>query len=346
MTAAGGAADMRKLAAFIALSLGVHLLLVLTGVLRLPDFRFSPELPPLTARLVPLQPQKPLTPMPKPAAPATTTSSSTPVFTAPTGIADPAASNAPAAEVTSSGTTLPPVTRTLPHAGELRYTLFLGAEEFGKQPPSGRDASRRDGLFTVGRTVQQWQIDGAGHYTLSSVSETTGLISLFARRRYVYQSRGTVTAEGGMRPETFNAERKQRGTTERASAQFDWATQRATFGVPPQHAALSATTQDLMSFIYQLGLMPLQPGRLSLPVSNGWKLETYELDIGAAEIIDTPLGKLNAIPVRQIRTPGKESIAVWLATEYRMLPVRIRFFDRDGKAAGEQLITDIQVSPE
>jgi hypothetical protein len=345
MTAAGRAADMRKLAAFIALSLGVHLLLVLSGVLRLPDFRWSPELPPLTARLMPLQPQKAPTPLPTTPA-SVPAASTTPVLTAPTGTANPVAGTVPETAAVSSGNALPPVTRTLPHAGELRYTLFLGAEEFGKLPPSGRDASRRDGLFTVGRTMQQWQVDGTGHYTLSSVSETTGLIALFSRRRYAYESHGTVTADGGLRPESFSAEREQHGTTERASAQFDWSVPRVTFGVPPQQAALPATTQDLISFMYQLGLMPLKPGHLSLPVSNGWKLETYELDIGAAEIIDTPLGKLNAVPVRQIRAPGKESVALWLATEYRMLPVRIRFFDRDGNAAGEQLITDIRVSPE
>jgi len=45
-----------------------------------------------------------------------------------------------------------------------------------------------------------------------------------------------------------------------------------------------------------------------------------------------------------VREPGSESLAVWLATDYRNLPVRIRFYNRDGEAAGEQLVSEIRVS--
>ena len=40
----------------------------------------------------------------------------------------------------------------------------------------------------------------------------------------------------------------------------------------------------------------------------------------------------------------QESIELWLAAEYRWLPVRIRFFDREGEPSGEQLVSDIRVS--
>ena len=63
-----------------------------------------------------------------------------------------------------------------------------------------------------------------------------------------------------------------------------------------------------------------------------------------AETIDTPLGRLRAVPVIQVRENGRESLAVWLATEYRNLPIRIRFFNRDGELSGEQLVNAIQVS--
>jgi hypothetical protein len=117
-----------------------------------------------------------------------------------------------------------------------------------------------------------------------------------------------------------------------------------TLDTPPHTVALPADAQDIVSFMYQLGLTALQPGRIELPVTNGWKLERYQIEIGAEQIIDTPLGKLKAVPVRQIPQPGKESIELWLATEYRMLPVRIRFFDRDGKPTGEQLVDNIRIS--
>jgi len=115
-------------------------------------------------------------------------------------------------------------------------------------------------------------------------------------------------------------------------------------GNPQRDVALPADAQDLVSFMYQLGLMPLAPGRIELPITNGWNLERYELEIGGEEQLQTPFGTLRAVPVKQVRRPGQESIELWLAAEYRWLPVRIRFFDREGEPSGEQLVSDIRVS--
>jgi len=81
-----------------------------------------------------------------------------------------------------------------------------------------------------------------------------------------------------------------------------------------------------------------------VPITNGWKLERYQLDIGAEELLQTPFGVLRALPVKQVREAGQESIELWLATEYRLLPVRIRFYDREGEPSGEQSVSDIRVS--
>ena len=55
---------------------------------------------------------------------------------------------------------------------------------------------------------------------------------------------------------------------------------------------------------------------------------------------------MRAVPVRQVRRANEESIELWLAPAYRWLPVRIRFFDREGQPSGEQLVSDIRVSEE
>ena len=41
---------------------------------------------------------------------------------------------------------------------------------------------------------------------------------------------------------------------------------------------------------------------------------------------------------------GAESVDLWLATEYRYLPVRIRFYGRDGEPTGEQIVTEIRLT--
>ena len=96
--------------------------------------------------------------------------------------------------------------------------------------------------------------------------------------------------------------------------------------------------------MYQLGLAPLSPGRIELPITNGWKLERYTLEIGIEEMLDTPFGLLRAVPIKQVRSTSQETIELWLAPAYRWLPVRIRFFNREGEPSGEQLVSAIRVS--
>ena len=50
--------------------------------------------------------------------------------------------------------------------------------------------------------------------------------------------------------------------------------------------------------------------------------------------------------MRQLPRPGDESIEIWLAADYRYLPVRIRHFDREGNFSGEQVVSEIRISEE
>jgi hypothetical protein len=218
-----------------------------------------------------------------------------------------------------------PLARRLPHKGEIAYALYLGNDR-----------------FNVGRTLQSWEING-DRYRLASVSETTGLASVFSRQRMAYESQGRLTA-AGLQPDHFTTERVRSGKSEKAAADFNWAAASATIDNPVRSVALPAGAQDIVSFMYQLGLAPLTPGRIELPITNGWKLERYEMDIGIEEMLDTPFGPLRAVPVKQVRRAGQETIELWLAPAYRWLPVRIRFFNREGEPSGEQLVTDIRVS--
>ncbi|HEX6002628.1 MAG TPA: DUF3108 domain-containing protein [Burkholderiales bacterium] len=219
--------------------------------------------------------------------------------------------------------------RTLPRKGRITYTMYYG-----------------DDHFTVGKTVQTWEVDHNG-YKLGSVSETTGIVELFSARRYIYLSEGRFTAHG-LQPERFFMSRTRRGRVEAAQALFDWNAGRVTLGkAAEQHAApLLPDAQDIVSFMYQLALSPPDPGRMQMPVTNGSRFETYEIVVRDMERIETPLGVLRALPIRQVPRAGDESIAIWLAADYRYLPVKIRFFDREGRPAGEQVVDRIEISEE
>ncbi len=330
---------MRLLAA-AALSVAAHAALLAGSWLTLPEP--VPELPPLSARLQPLPPPPAAAPRavehrkPQPqriaSAPRTAPQPEAAIAAAqnPLPAVEPAApepvviaSAVPTVFQTPEAPPLP----SFPRKGRITYLLTMGPDH-----------------TPVGRTVQTWEFDGA-QYTLGSQSESTGLIEMFRPHRYHYLSRGTVSDQG-LRPERFLASVKRGSRSEESMAVFNWEQGQVRLGRMPQQTTvtLPAGSQDIISFMYQLALVPPAPGRITLPFTRGRQLETTGFDVLPAETIDTPLGRLRAVPVIQVRENGRESLAVWLATEYRNLPIRIRFFNRDGELSGEQLVNAIQVS--
>ncbi len=327
-----------RLLAAAALSVAAHAALLAGSWLTLPEP--APELPPLNVQLQPLAPRpaaapsavRQRAPQRIAAAPRTTQQpdAAIPAAPDPAPVAEPAppapvavASAAPTVFQTPEAPPLP----SFPRKGRITYSLTMGPD----QTP-------------VGRTVQTWDFDGT-QYTLGGQSESTGLIEMFRPHRYHYLSRGTVSDQG-LRPERFVASVKRGSRSEESLAVFNWEQGQVRLGRLPQQTsvALPAGSQDILSFMYQLALLPPAPGRITLPFTRGRQLETTSFDVLPAETIDTPLGRLRAVPVIQTREMGRESLAVWLATEYRNLPIRIRFYNRDGELSGEQLVNAIQVS--
>lgn len=241
--------------------------------------------------------------------------------------AEPQIETPPAAE-TPAPAAAPAVApaRNLTGKGRITYTLFLGTDK-----------------FSVGKAVQSWEVEG-DDYRLGSVAETTGIADLFRSQRLNYLSAGKITVHG-LRPQTFLMSRTRRGRTEAARAEFDWSAAKIMLGKAPDQRALAlpANSQDFISFMYQFSLAPPAPGRIRVSITNGSRLETYELDVLEHENIETPLGMLTVLPIKQVRRAGDESIEVWLAADYRYLPVKVRFIDREGNPAGEQVVSEIQI---
>jgi len=221
------------------------------------------------------------------------------------------------------------VAHSLPRRGRITYTLLYGNDR-----------------SYIGKVVQTWEVSDTT-YRLSSEAETGGLIELFRPQRLRYVSQGRITREG-LRPESFEMNRTRRGQNEAAQARFDWGEGSLAYGRArePKNAPLPSGTQDFMSFIYQYAVLPPAPGRFQVAITTGTRFDTYEVEVAAEESIETPLGTLRALPVRQLPRPGAESIQIWLAADYRYLPVRIRHYDRQGNFSGEQVVSEIRISEE
>ncbi len=338
-----------RLALAGALSLAFHLAVMSGDWLPLPQGPDEPRL--LQARLAPLPELKPAAPKPKARTPRRAAPAPVPVPLPETAAAagplalpdalddedmaevaaedaatpEPPQQLALAAETVSDATTA----HGLPRRGRITYSIYYGEER-----------------TLVGNVVQTWEAqDGA--YLLASTAESTGLLELLWPQRLRYVSRGKITRRG-MQPELFEASRLRRGKNEVSQARFDWGAGSLSYGYArnPKSAPLPADAQDLVSFIFQYVLAPPVPGRYRVPIASGSRFETYDIEVSAEESIETPLGTLRTLPIRQRPRPGEGSLEIWLAADYRYLPVRIRHYDRKGNFSGEQMVNEIRVSDE
>jgi hypothetical protein len=96
--------------------------------------------------------------------------------------------------------------------------------------------------------------------------------------------------------------------------------------------------------LYQLSRFRLREEALPLAVTNGRKLERYRVSLDQEEEIMTPMGKLRTLPVRKIHGPDEEGLEIWLALEYRLLPVKVVRIERDGSINGVMVIQEIRLS--
>lgn len=198
--------------------------------------------------------------------------------------------------------------------------------------------------FPVGEARHLLEIGDNKSYTLKVSMNTTGLASIFKTYELNQQSSGTLTAQG-LRPNQYSEMKNTSNGKEALDAKFAWE-EKSLFFSNGSNAQLPEHAQDIISFMYQLSQLSLGKGTIPMYISNGKKLERYELAVGEEEQIHTEFGLLRALPFRKIHAYGEEGLEVWLGMEYRLLPVKIRQIDRTGKIAGEMVVSEIRVSDE
>jgi hypothetical protein len=318
----------------IAVSLLIHAALLFgPKLIELPAVEVT--LPPLTAKLEPLPAIKPAPrlkhapkpkatpkPAPPPKVPEVASQETTPQpQEAPTVAETPPVAEAPAPEIPAAKPAHP-----LPKQAQLTFIAYKGTN------------------FSVGEARHRLDIKDDGSYTLQVGMNTTGIASLFKTFELNQQSSGTVSARG-LHPDKFSENKLTSGGKQTLTADFDWQNKQLNFS-SGNAVVLPELTQDILSFLYQLSQLPLDQDQVTMHISNGKKLENYQLMVGAEEEIQTRLGKLRVLPLRKVHAPGEEGLEIWLGLEYRLLPVKIRQIDRSGEIAGEMVISDIRVSQE
>lgn len=332
----------RRITFAIALSVLLHIVLLRLPHIQLPHV--ETPLPPLAAKLEPL-PQRAATPAAKPRRIPPEPVSASP-------LAEPysTVAAAPIAEPTPVVETPPPV-ETAPAIEAAPAVETAPAVE--EEPQAAHPLPRRAQLtFAVDKGLNGLRIGEVRHvlelsgdeYILKAETKTIGLARLFKNYLQIQTSSGK-TGKHGLQPELFEDEKTMSDGKQSLKATFDRAAQKLRFSHGGE-VVLPDDAQDILSIFYQLSQLRMNREIIPIFISNGKKLEKYELVVGAEEEIITPLGKLRALPLRKKHAQGEEGFEIWLGLEYRLLPVKIRPIERSGEVTGEITITDIRIADE
>jgi hypothetical protein len=194
------------------------------------------------------------------------------------------------------------------------------------------------GGLRIGESRELLEHDGRRYQV---VSETTprGLAALLMNdvRR---ESSGAVI-DSGLRPERFEETGRRGGTR---AAKFDWAAGQLmlidkagtrTLPLPPG-------TLDLASLAYALAFRPATGGELKVHVTDGRRIKQYRYREVGEETLKTPLGEIKTRHFEKARDPDdKRGFEFWLATDRHLLPVKLRYVEKNGEAF-DSVITSIK----
>ena len=319
-----------RIALAIALSALVHAIALFAPLIKLPPVEVP--LPPLTAKLEPLpkiaaKPAPPRKHKPRPVPvealpadqPAESVSTEEPQIDA--GPQPSAIDEAIDKTVEEARPAHP-----LPKHAQLTFAAYKGKD------------------FKIGEARHRLEIGDDKSYILRVGMNTTGLASIFKTFESDHRSSGVLTAQG-LRPNEFSETKNTSKGRESLAAKFSWEEKVLSFS-NGNSTPLPEQAQDVASFLYQFPQLALDNGAISMYISNGKKLERYEFTIGEEEMIQTHLGRLRALPLHKVHAQGEEGLDIWLGLEYRLLPVKLRMFDRSGQIAGEMVISEILVADE
>jgi hypothetical protein len=352
------ATPYRRITLAIVLSVLLHGL-----VLWLPNFQLpehGPLLHTLEAKLIPLpklsgkigrhkhklKPKIQPAPQPEPVAQA--------IPNLPAAASAPLAASEPVAASSAVAASEPvaasaPLAASEPVAAEPAASAPVATETEPQRPPLPKHAKLRFSVYIgqsgikAGESVHTLDIVD-GHYTLNADAHTTGLVQVFKTYHIEQTSSGTATKQT-LKPESFTEVITQSSGKKTNRADFDWTNQKIHF-TNGTEAALPLHALDILSTLYQFPPMREPNEIVSINIATGEKFETFRFQVDLEEQLKTAMGNLQTVHFRRIHKEHEEGLEIWFAQEYRLLPVKVRHLDRDGKIDGEAIITEIHVSDE
>ncbi|MDH2915579.1 MAG: DUF3108 domain-containing protein [Gallionella sp.] len=237
---------------------------------------------------------------------------------------DISSSVAGTSSVTEATTAAAPPRPPLPKRARLKFEVRLG----------------NNGMV-IGDTVHTLEFEDE-QYKLESTTKTIGLARLLKSYTLTQTSLGMSDGQI-LKPLKFSEKKEDENGTQISSSSFDRDANKIIFE-DGREVVLAADTQDMLSILYQFPPLPAEGDVLPITVTNGRNLEKYRFEITTDEILNTSMGKLHTVHFRKLQPAGKEGLEIWFSQEYRLLPVKVRHIEPNGNIGGEAIITEIRVS--
>jgi len=178
--------------------------------------------------------------------------------------------------------------------------------------------------------------DTSATYRLRWLVEGRGLLKLLYPS-LEQQSLGEV-GSGGLKPQLYRYAFGSRAS-KTYEATFDWETNVITLKTAKgeQRRDLRVNTQDILSFMYQFMFVPpLQEMHVTL--TNGRRVGEYEYTFEGEDSLVIADQTIQTVHIVHTRGDTDEKVELWLASDYRYVPVKIKKLEKNGMVI-EQVAT-------
>lgn len=194
--------------------------------------------------------------------------------------------------------------------------------------------------FTASYTAdwKQMPISGNAVRSLKSIGENRWELSFEASMLLAGLTEKSVFQRQGnnLIPLSYQFTRQGLGKGKKIDMRFDWSAKRAQ-GKERNTVIDHALNQgQLDKSTYQLVLQnDVASGKksMSYQVIEGEDIDTYDFRVLGEELVNTEVGRINAIKVERIRDPGKSKrkTVLWFAKDWDYLLVSLYQMETDGK---------------
>jgi hypothetical protein len=182
------------------------------------------------------------------------------------------------------------------------------------------------------------------HYELTWKVSATGLVGILYPD-LLQMSQGKVT-ETGLRPDYYLYKFGER-EDKSYQASFNWIDNelalqntKGTKTLPLQIDVKPGYTQDILSFMYQFMFAP-PLDEMQMYLTNGKKFSQYDYVFEGEETLELKFASVNTYHIQHAKTDSDEKTELWLAVDYRYVPVKIKKTEKDGTVI-EQIATKLK----